>query len=299
LVNGTRISCWEDAHQDPLLPTSTDALPNAYNDAWDEFKWSRRPYPAVFASKYERPGVMQFHGEVPNGTYKVIANLFHHDDLRYYYGFEASSPREHSVEVDESTCYGFKEFDLGTVTITDSQFTLYTDGADVITDRDGTSYGWAWIRLVPDKVNTHYITALHPPGDFISTGDMTTVGIVLPGDSTVLASTDFKPLLVVSAYGSGRTVQWSSYDWIHISVKGPLYGLDDLIWRSIVWAARKPIVMQALPPFVTMRVDDQRGRTIDKIAISAEYGFKPWMGVFTRQFVDIPAFEGTTTINFE
>ena len=41
-----------------------------------------------------------------------------------------------------------------------------------------------------------------------------------------------------------------------IAVKGPMYGLDDLVWRSLVWAARKPFVMQGMPPLVTMRVDD-------------------------------------------
>jgi len=44
----------------------------------------------------------------------------------------------------------FAEFDLGTVTITDNMFSLYTDHADVITDRGAFPYyGWAWIRLVP------------------------------------------------------------------------------------------------------------------------------------------------------
>ena len=54
-------------------------------------------------------------------------------------------------------------------------------------------------------------------------------------------------------------MQFGSYDWILNSVKGPLYGLDDLFWRSMVWAARKPFVMQGMPPFVTMRMDDASG----------------------------------------
>ena len=60
----------------------------------------------------------------------------------------------------------------------------------------------------------------------------------------------------MTTYGSGHAVQWGSYDWMSHDVLGPLFGLDDLVWRSIVWAARKPFVMQGLPPFVTMRMDD-------------------------------------------
>jgi hypothetical protein len=41
-----------------------------------------------------------------------------------------------------------------------------------------------------------------------------------------------------------------------VSVKGPLSGLDDLVWHSTAWAARKPFIMQGMPPFLTMRVDD-------------------------------------------
>jgi hypothetical protein len=37
---------------------------------------------------------------------------------------------------------------------------------------------------------------------------------------------------------------------------GHAMGLDDLFWKGIVWAARKPFVMRAMPPFVTFLLDD-------------------------------------------
>ena len=40
---------------------------------------------------------------------------------------------------------------------------------------------------------------------------------------------------------------------------GHVHGLDGLFWRSIAWAARKPFVMMAMPPFVTARIDDASG----------------------------------------
>ncbi len=68
---------------------------------------------------------------------------------------------------------------------------------------------------------------------------------------------------------------------------GPLMGLDDCLWRSIVWVARKPFVMRGLPPLVTMRVDDVAGRggiwgqsPFYWVRTAMKYGFKPWLGLF-------------------
>src|SRR4030042_4812592 len=62
--------------------------------------------------------------------------------------------------------------------------------------------------------------------------------------------------------------------------------MDDLLWRGIVWAARKPFVMQGLPPMITMRVDDVDGgggieNNFEWIKISNEFGLIPWCGIFT------------------
>jgi hypothetical protein len=94
------------------------------------------------------------------------------------------------------------------------------------------------------------------------------------------------PLLQVSQFGKGRIVKWSGYDWVFETILGPVYGMDDLIWRGIVWAARKPFVMQGLPPMITMRVDDVTGtgggisENFEWIRICNEYGLKPWCGTF-------------------
>jgi hypothetical protein len=64
-------------------------------------------------------------------------------------------------------------------------------------------------------------------------------------------------------------------------VLGPVHGLDDLVWRGIAWAARKPFVMQGLPNFITMRVDDVTGGFWWVPTVS-QFQLKPWLGVFYR-----------------
>jgi hypothetical protein len=61
-------------------------------------------------------------------------------------------------------------------------------------------------------------------------------------------------------YGAGRIVQWS----VSPLIWGPEtvgfgFGLDDLLWRGIAWAARKPFVTMALPPYTRLRFDDCQG----------------------------------------
>jgi hypothetical protein len=99
------------------------------------------------------------------------------------------------------------------------------------------------------------------------------------------------PILQVSNYGKGKVVKWSGYDWVFDNVLGPVYGMDDLIWKGMVWAARKPFIIQGLPPMVTMRVDDVNSNgggisnNFDWLKIANEYGFIPWCGTFNN---DIP-----------
>ncbi len=134
----------------------------------------------------------------------------------------------------------------------------------------------------------NYIIAKHTAGQTITTQSMNLAGIALPADVTALATTGGQPLVAVTSYGGGRAVQFGSYAWMSHSVKGPLFGLDDLVWRSMVWAARKPFVMQGLPPFVTMRMEDVSG-PLWWMSIANDYGIIPWAGIFTN---DIDAAEG-------
>ncbi len=81
-----------------------------------------------------------------------------------------------------------------------------------------------------------------------------------PDAITLLEDGDGAPLLVARPFGRGRIVQWlvSPKIWLR-QYFGHTFGLDDVWLRSITWAARKPFVMKAMPPFFRFRFDDCQG----------------------------------------
>ncbi|HXC98974.1 MAG TPA: hypothetical protein VN048_06505 [Verrucomicrobiae bacterium] len=141
----------------------------------------------------------------------------------------------------------------------------------------------------------HYITSLHVPNESLrlsnayNTEVMTVAGLTLPSNATAVATCGGAPFVVISQYGQGRAVQWTSYDWMSSTIQGPVNGLDDLVWRGFVWAARKPFVMRGLPHLATMRVDDVSGDNATGTNVPIPFwwvhsltnaGFKPFLALF-------------------
>lgn len=138
------------------------------------------------------------------------------------------------------------------------------------------------IRPIP-----HYITTRHPAGETLSLVQPMHVPVLDATPDAVLLNAGDRPLLIVAGIGSGRIVQWATLAWLKSSILGPLAGLDDILWRSLVWAARKPFALRGLPPLVTMRVDDVAGwgthwqqTPLYWVRTANQYGFKPWLGLF-------------------
>jgi hypothetical protein len=73
----------------------------------------------------------------------------------------------------------------------------------------------------------------------------------------LLRTDDNWPALIIRRYGQGRVVLWtlSPRVWSE-EYLGHAMGLDDLFWKGIVWSARKPFIMKAMPPFVAYLEDD-------------------------------------------
>jgi len=114
------------------------------------------------------------------------------------------------------------------------------------------------------------------------------------GAAVLMEDDSGAPLVIAGGAGEGRIVHFCCapelWTFDHL---GHGAGLDDVFWRSIVWAARKPFAMLAMPPFVTVRIDDASGsgsifaRARDSAALRFDYidelnrhGFLPNVGLF-------------------
>ena len=157
--------------------------------------------------------------------------------------------------------------------------------------------------LVPS--NEHYITWLQEPQAFHQSQRMVTAVMVKEwrDDVEVLAEAvlgkeqliyirhlvpgnayepKHYPIVFAARWGEGRAVQWLMNPRLwRAGALGHLGGLDDLFWRGIVWAVRKPFVANMIPPFVTMSFDDCSGRhDFRYLDICTKYGYVPLVGLY-------------------
>ncbi len=136
-----------------------------------------------------------------------------------------------------------------------------------------------------------FITSLHQTNQTLLLSNavhystMTMAGLQPPLGATILATCGSAPFVVSTQFGQGRAVQWASYAWISSTVQGPVNGLDDLVWRGFVWAARKPFVMRGFPNFATFRIDDVEG-PLWWVHSVTNAGFQPHLALFTQDMSD-------------
>ncbi len=124
----------------------------------------------------------------------------------------------------------------------------------------------------------HYIAALqrHFTGD--PAGDLTYTyhgngTVVIPSDATILtgakgtvvAKLGTDPLILATTYGKGRAVDFTTYEYLHADRFGFVEGVDDLFWRSLVWAARKPFVLRGYPRIAAIQMDDNEPGIMSRI----------------------------------
>ena len=129
--------------------------------------------------------------------------------------------------------------------------------------------------FLPDGATPHYITGLQlrfpvgnpasaAPADLVylfhvddnRVQGTATSTVLQNAQGTVLAKIGNDPLLTVTTYGSGRAVDFGTYDYLRQDRFGFVMGLDDLFWRSLVWAARKPFVLRGYPRYFSIQQDD-------------------------------------------
>ncbi|MGH9570697.1 MAG: BACON domain-containing protein, partial [Candidatus Angelobacter sp.] len=178
--------------------------------------------------------------------------------------------------------------------------------------------------FLPDGATPHYITGLQirvpstPPGDLVyqfHTDDNGVQGaatstVLINGKGTVLARIGSDPLLTVTSFGSGQAVNFGTYDYLRADRFGFLMGLDDLFWRSLVFAARKPFVLRGYPRFFAVQQDDPVAGWEDRIGdlsnpaftgnVQADGTGGPWKvtGMIQTDDLDPGSAERTAIIGF-
>jgi hypothetical protein len=150
------IYCTESTMQSPVITRWIEddlmAIPyTGWTNYWDQ--WLSIPAVVAYTGDKALPTERFYKTGVPNGTYNVIAGLVRSAtfDYRYYYSFDSANPRALSINVPHRTngyedpMYG--DYFLGTVTVTNGEFSLYTNRADGTSGTDWMA-GWAWVKLM-------------------------------------------------------------------------------------------------------------------------------------------------------
>ncbi len=122
--------------------------------------------------------------------------------------------------------------------------------------------------MAPGGATPHYIAnlqlkTLEAPGDFIYNYHVdqngvlqtTTATVLQNARGTVVAKMGNDPLLTATTFGAGRAVNFGTMDYLQADRFGFLMGVDDLFWRSLTWAARKPFALRGYPRFWGLRMD--------------------------------------------
>jgi hypothetical protein len=134
---------------------------------------------------------------------------------------------------------------------------------------------------------SHWITNLRPaPRSLRLKAPLSAPHLLLRDNARALVEAGEGQLLIAATHGAGRAALFTSLEWVKPSVLGRLYGMDDLVWRSLVWAARKPFVLRGVPKFLAFRVDDVSGfgkgsnQHLGWVEAANRHGLKPWLGIF-------------------
>jgi len=145
-----RVNLWEDEHQSPALPTTDDPYQlDPTDNRWTELQSAGRAYPGIFSGTNEQPPLLRFSAPVPNGRYRIVANLLALHSVRYTWGYTDTAPGTYAFQVPGGVD-GFAEYTLGTVDVTDGSFELYTQGTTLPSGATTPRFSaWSWISLVP------------------------------------------------------------------------------------------------------------------------------------------------------
>jgi hypothetical protein len=225
------------------------------------------PYMAHFGIPFDTLDLSG--GDVPNDLQQFNLIIFSHKDL-------ANGDAQLKKRLEETVSGALKE-GCGVVSFDPSLGAASEKASSAASSADTLDF----------SSEKHFITNGHKPGERLKLFGTLSVPASDGNSGKSLIAAGNSPLLYIREENGGRLAQWTSAEWMQLKVLGPLGGLDDCLWRSIVWAAKKPFVMRGLPPIVTMRVDDVAGSgerwnksPLYWVGTANKYGLKPWLGLF-------------------
>lgn len=174
------IECSRDTMQYPVLnyfeQQGSGGEPPAFNTSqWNEYwhntTWTGPRFigsPVVYlnTSNDSLPR-MKFYRNVPDGVYDVTGTIILKNPgstYRVYYSFDSTNTSQYNVVVNKNS-----DVSLGTVTVTNGQFALYTQNVDVVSGSDG-DIGWAFIKLFAKPLLVNLKVFLEGP--FVGGGAM-------------------------------------------------------------------------------------------------------------------------------
>ncbi len=138
-------------------------------------------------------------------------------------------------------------------------------------------------RLIVADRAAPFLVLPHEPGERLALQNPVTVTPGGAGAAPVLLTPDGRPAVWTRAAGRGRVVSFGcGAGLFDESVLGHGRGATGLLWRALVWAARKPFAMRGLPPLLTARFDDCTGSydAFGYVHPLAELGMRPNLGLF-------------------
>ena len=182
---GCVIECSRDTMQSPVLNYFEEGggsfNTSVWNEYWHNTSWTDPRFlgsPAVYCHTSNKSlPVMKFYRNVPNGEYEVIASILERDagrTYRVYYSFDSLNTSQYNVEVNKNS-----DVSLGTVTVTNGQFALYTQKADAVSGGEGY-VGWAFIKLIAKPLLVNLKVFLEGPysGGGAMTTELNTQGLI-------------------------------------------------------------------------------------------------------------------------
>jgi len=189
-------------------------------------------------------------------------------------GLNLSTAWQQAIQTAVQGGTGFVNFDWDTAIGTNSHIQAIFGATGSTPGTAGTSITVP-AAVLSDGATPHYITALQSrwpvanpasafPADLVYSFHQDDNGVLgtatctllTNGHGTVLAKIGNDPLLIATTFGSGRAVYFATYDYLRADRFGFVMGIDDLFWRSLVWAARKPFVLRGYPRYFAIQQDD-------------------------------------------